>query len=422
MKSNAKIILLFVAFIVLMFFVQTRMPVAFKWEPTFRHNDSEPFGCMVFDSVMKASLPKGYMVTQRSLSTIAQDMDSTGKVKNVLLVGNDISLSEKDSMAIKKILNMGGKVMLVMTTYDGGKTDSLLLSNFGMMASGQSYFNTTSLTECLEGNDNLNDTVVWRKGIGSYPHNTYRFYQGLIDSPLKIGDSLNVITVATSTYASRYHSLIGSRKYGKGQFILAGTPLLCTNYSVLSKDTRELVFRMMSLISDKEVVRTEVYCKGVFDEDTYKEKTVLDLILNNEPLLWAWRLMAITLLVFMIFNARRRQKVIPVIERPRNHSLEFVKLIGTLFYHNHNHADLVCKKFTLFKEDILKKTGHDLDDETVDLEDSVELLSNRTGIGKGDIRSVLVRTLNVVRSKDVKIEVEKMVDLIDGMNNIQKLL
>ena len=43
MKSNAKIILLFVAFIVLMFFVQTRMPVAFKWEPTFRHNDSEPF-------------------------------------------------------------------------------------------------------------------------------------------------------------------------------------------------------------------------------------------------------------------------------------------------------------------------------------------------------------------------------------------
>ena len=70
----------------------------------------------------------------------------------------------------------------------------------------------------------------------------------------------------------------------------------------------------------------------------------------------------------------------------------------------------------------MKKTGHDLDDETVDLEDSVELLSNRTGIGKGDIRSVLVRTLNVVRSKDVKIEVEKMISLIDGMNDIQKLL
>jgi hypothetical protein len=40
----------------------------------------------------------------------------------------------------------------------------------------------------------------------------------------------------------------------------------------------------------------------------------------------------------------------------------------------------------------------------------------------GDIRSVIVRTLQVVNSKDVAIEAEKMISLIDGMNDIQKLL
>jgi hypothetical protein len=165
-----------------------------------------------------------------------------------------------------------------------------------------------------------------------------------------------------------------------------------------------------------------VYCKGILDENTNEEKTLLGLITSNKPLLWAWRLMGITLIVFMIFNARRRQKVIPVIERPRNHSLEFVKLIGTLFYHNHNHVDLVSKKFALFKEDILKKTGIDLGDETIDLEDSIQLLSHRIGMKSGDIRSVIVRTLQVVNSKDVAIEAEKMISLIDGMNDIQKLL
>jgi hypothetical protein len=260
--------------------------------------------------------------------------------------------------------------MLVMSTsYDNkNMTDSLLRADYGMGTYAQGFFSVSVLTENLEGNEYMNDTVYWHDGTGNYPQSVYRFYKGLIDSGLEVSDSVKVKAFASKSYAShRIVKFIGVRKYGKGQIILCAAPLLCTNYGVLSKDTRGLVFRMMSLVSDREVVRTEVYCKGILDENTNEEKTLLGLITSNKPLLWAWRLMGITLIVFMIFNARRRQKVIPVIERPRNHSLEFVKLIGTLFYHNHNHVDLVSKKFALFKEDILKKTGIDLGDETIDL-------------------------------------------------------
>ncbi|MBP5479642.1 MAG: DUF4350 domain-containing protein, partial [Bacteroidaceae bacterium] len=132
MKSNVKIILLFAVFVVLMFVIQTRMPVAFKWEPTFRNNDGEPFGCMVFDSVMTKSLPKGYKITQHSLSSIAQEMDSTGNVRNVLVVGQEILLSGNDNKAMKSIMEKGGKVMLVMSTsYDNkNMTDSLLGADY----------------------------------------------------------------------------------------------------------------------------------------------------------------------------------------------------------------------------------------------------------------------------------------------------
>ena len=425
MKSNVKIILLFAVFVILMFVIQTRMPVAFKWEPTFRHNDGEPFGCMVFDSVMTKSLPKGYKITQHSLSSIAQEMDSTGKVRNVLVVGQEIPLSENDNKAMKSIMKKGGKVMLVMSTsYDNkNMTDSLLGADYNMGTYTKGYFTVSGFIRNLEGNGYMNDTVYWHDGTGNYPQSVYRFYKGLIDSGLFVWDSVKVKTVASKAFDEKEtRGFVCTRKYGKGQIILCAAPLLCTNYGVLSNDTRGLVFRMMSLVSDREVVRTEVYCKGILDENTNEEKTLLGLITSNKPLLWAWRLMGITLIVFMIFNARRRQKVIPVIERPRNHSLEFVKLIGTLFYHNHNHVDLVCKKFALFKEDILKKTGIDLGDETIDLEDSIQLLSHRTGMKSGDIRSVIVRTLQVVNSKDVAIEAEKMISLIDGMNDIQKLL
>nr|MCR5312739.1 DUF4350 domain-containing protein [Bacteroidaceae bacterium] len=393
--------------------------------PTFRHNSDQPFGCMVFDSVMNKSLPKGYDVTQHSLTAIEQEMDSTGKTKNVLLVGKYISFSEKDIKAIKRLLNRGAKVMLIGSSPDyihEDKYDSLFISSFGMYFWGDYYFDKRGLISSLEGKTYMNDTVVWNKGVNAYPKCTYIYSSSLNSSRLIIEDSVNVKPVVCYSYELSWSTLIGVRKYGKGQLILAGTPLLCTNYGVLNKDTRGLVFRIMSLISDREVVRTEVFSPGIYDEDTYVQKTPLDLIKSNKPLLWAWRLMILTLFVFIIFNMRRRQKVIPVIERPRNHSLEYIKLVGTLFYQNHDNADLVRKKFGLMKDDILKKTGIDLGDETVELEDYVMQLSHRTGLDSGEIRSILVRTLNIVNNTNSLVPPDKMVNLIDGMNEIQKNL
>lgn len=70
--------------------------------------------------------------------------------------------------------------------------------------------------------------------------------------------------------------------------------------------------------------------------------------LSQPPLRWALYLSMASILLFMIFTARRKQRAIPVIREPENKSLEFVELIGTLYYQKKDHADSGPQEVFLF--------------------------------------------------------------------------
>ena len=66
MKSRGKFIIGILLMLVAVLVIEYRMPRRFIWQPTFSHSDAQPFGCLVFDSVMKASMPNGYTVSRQT--------------------------------------------------------------------------------------------------------------------------------------------------------------------------------------------------------------------------------------------------------------------------------------------------------------------------------------------------------------------
>ena len=101
--------------------------------------------------------------------------------------------------------------------------------------------------------------------------------------------------------------------------------------------------------------------------------------LSQPPLRWALYLSMVSILLFMIFTARRKQRAIPVIREPENKSLEFTKLIGTLYYQKHDHANLVHKKFTYFAEVLRREIQVDVE-EVADDERSFHRIAQKTGM------------------------------------------
>ena len=52
----------------------------------------------------------------------------------------------------------------------------------------------------------------------------------------------------------------------------------------------------------------------------------------------------------MIIGTKRKQRIIPVIEPLRNTTLDFVDIVGTLYYQTGNHKNIADKKITYFLE------------------------------------------------------------------------
>ena len=56
MSSRNKFIIGILVMLLVVLIIEYRMPRHFVWQPTFSHVDAQPFGCQVFDSVMKATM------------------------------------------------------------------------------------------------------------------------------------------------------------------------------------------------------------------------------------------------------------------------------------------------------------------------------------------------------------------------------
>ena len=93
MKFSRIYIVCILLFLLLVFLSEYRMPKHFRWEPTYSHTDKQPFGCYVFDSVLSASLPQSYTVSNQSLY---QMYKSLKQPHGILLLADDMTMTKTD--------------------------------------------------------------------------------------------------------------------------------------------------------------------------------------------------------------------------------------------------------------------------------------------------------------------------------------
>ena len=93
-----------------------------------------------------------------------------------------------------------------------------------------------------------------------------------------------------------------------------------------------------------------------------------------------------TLLLYVVMEMRRKQRYIPVVTKPRNDSLDFVKTIGRLYYDKGDHKNLCRKMAAYFLEHVRNRyklaTGNLGDD-------FVKNLQFKTGYEESEIRGIV---------------------------------
>lgn len=454
MKSSRNFLFAMLVLFVLFCLLQVNLPKKFVWSPTFSHVDKQPFGCFVFDSVLTQSLPNGYHVTKKTFFQL--DQEHAKEKISVLMVVDQHNLKQLDVKYLCNIARRGGKVMVVASSSfdDGRNADTVVVDElertFKVRIEGGTYFSLRGILSGLKAHDNdMYDTIYWNNRETMYAAQPYKMFYNMVGGTLFV-DSVPKVkrlayTLSTAGYDYRLDSLyVGdftgfdtivdekerieridtfaikkipvavSVPYGKGEVIFVSSPLLFTNYGMLEGNTSVYIFRLMSYLADLPVYRTEAYVKT--DAMLVAEQSPFREFIKRPPLRWALYLALLGVVLFMIFTARRRQRVIPIMSKPANRSLEFIQLIGTLYYQRKDHVDLVRKKFKLFAEELRKTAGVDISDVNTD-DREYQLLAEKTGMNSDRLKKV-IRQIRLVLHSEGNISVEEMRSLIDAMDTI----
>lgn len=415
MKLNRWFIVGIVLFLCIMFVVELNMPKKFVWAPTFGHHDRQPFGCAVFDDVVESTLPGEYTISDE---TFYQMYEYSDEPMGIICIAEHLPLSSTDVEAIFGLAEEGSTILLAANSFGQVLEDTLGFNT------SYSFFSAKELKRYATAS-HARDRLVWLKD-STYDERVFRFYPQLCNVGIEPSDTTlltpvverwdvkpneYVLTATADSLEMKTEQIPVAMRYqaGSGEIIIVTTPLLFTNYGMLDAGNADYLFRFLNSMKDFPVVRVEAYTAS-----HRAEESPFKYFLSQRPLRWGLYLTLIVLLLFMIFSAKRKQRVIPVVRKPENKSLEFTELIGTLYYQKKNHADLVRKKYVYFAENLRRNHQIDVEDSSDD-EALARQIALKTG-GDADNIFSLLRSLRLVLNTEVKVSESQMQGLVDAMN------
>lgn len=171
---------------------------------------------------------------------------------------------------------------------------------------------------------------------------------------------------------------------GNGRLYLHTSPLALSNYFLLYKNNIRYFEKIFSRFPDTTPLI--IWDEYFNHPHTDKNGTWLRDIMAD-PYFRAGILTALLfLLIYTVLEMRRRQRIIPIIQKPVNDSLEFVKTIGLLYYEKADHLNLAQKMSSYFLENVrsrYKLFSKKLDDAFV------RELSDKSGVNESLVSEII---------------------------------
>jgi hypothetical protein len=179
--------------------------------------------------------------------------------------------------------------------------------------------------------------------------------------------------------------------HGRGHFYLCSVPLAFGNYWVLRPRAADFAFAALSYLPAGRPAWWDEYQK----QGRLGEQSTLRVVMAHPALRTAYYLLLVTGLLFVLVEARRRQRIIPTLKPLPNTTLLFTRTVAGLYQQGRNHAQIAEKKTALFL-DYLRTRFHE---PTPDLGDEAfrERLSQKAGVPRPRIDE-LVRLINFART------------------------
>lgn len=314
-------------------------------------------------------IPYGASVAYNQLSSLFPDADinvaskspanlfnSYGK-RAFIILGTRIEADGQDVANLKSWVSQGNHVFMSATDYSDTLLSSLHLESASSLLYGDSL--QVSVLNPVSGDS-----------------------QSFVYPGIRRDSYLTKLDTGYATVLGRdaqgRPNMVRFRYTGGGSLILQFAPLAFSNFFLLHKRNIGYYEQALSYIpKDVREVIWDDYFRLYHPRAGFQ---TLSFIFNNPALAAAFWLLLILLALIYIFESKRKQRPVPVIEGLRNQSLDFVKTIGRLYFQRRDNRNLVGKMANHFYDHIRTRYNMQSGPGEEEYDRFVERLSYKTGV------------------------------------------
>ena len=336
LDRRTKIIIgLFIAVLLGIIITELVRPKPLDWRPSYTADDKIPFGCYVlYEELPELFSGADIERTEATPFSVLFERDSSENA-NYIFINGSLNFDEQETNKLLEFVDSGNDVFMAATFFGYTLSDTLNIDVASDYAVQQ-------------------DTITLNFTNNVFDKEEYFLDRGHYKTHFISVDTLNTTILGHLQFSKKdfvnggniAHKEINfiKVKFGKGYFYLNSSPQAFTNYYMLNNN-QQYVANTFSYLKQQPVL---------WDNYEKAGRIVIDspmrFVLNQLALKWAYYLTICGLLIFVIFKAKREQRIIPVIRPLPNTSVDFAKTIGGLYYQHRDYTDLITKKLNYFLE------------------------------------------------------------------------
>jgi hypothetical protein len=412
-KGRVTTIILFAVLGVLLlifFFYNSGDEKRYQWYESYRADSDQPYGTLFIKKLLKSYRPdEEFIVNDRKSLKDLLDSTDTKINTDYVFIGQSMHLTNEDAEALAFFIYDGNDAFIASLEIP----ETIVSKIHGYECEHQITYET-NYEESVVMNF-YHDTLKTAKGF----RYTYRY--GTDDNNYYWNSVANEVFCSASPITALGHHTpdhVNFIKipYGSGNLYLHSNPIAFTNYFLTKSEKADYAASVFSHLNGKNMIWDE-YSNIPFLGNNNSYNSPLYYILQQPTLKYAWWLMLISIVLYVLFAAKRTQRVIPVLEAKTNTSLEFIHLISSLHYQNGNHLDMARKKMKYFLYFIRSKYG--IQAQTFK-EEHIIKLAEKSKVSQADVESIFRQYHLIERNSNSNIDVNRLLDLFNSIENFYK--
>lgn len=323
---------------------------------SYRKDDTKPFGSYVAYNHFKALFDYKFIETttqpfNKTWEDI-KDYSSGTQYSLYFLIAKNIDVSKEEAGAMLEFISEGNDMFIAADYIDEDLLDTIKCAT-------ERYDEIVS-----EVHGQMKETFVSMDFGKDFKTPAYKYYYYPFLNSFSGYDSANARVLGVNEAGKPDYIIMF---IGKGRLYLHAAPRVFSNYFLLTANNYLYLENVLSYLrfEPKNIYWDEYYKGQSFSrskktsgggnaagENDKNKFSSFDVIMKNPPLLWAFWLAIIALLLYILVNIKRRQRVINEIKPNTNTTVTFTETVGRLYLQKKNNKNIAEKMITYFYEHI----------------------------------------------------------------------